>query len=373
MYNDQTMRKLRIAQIAPPFLTVPPKTFGGTEAVVSNITEELVKRGHDVTLFASGDSQTSAKLVSAFSKALQYEELDKMLSPLAKNLHWMYSLPLFYHTVKAFEQAGEFDIIHDHTHYLSCFFTGFTKTPMLATYHGSFTLAEQSPIEKLLLEKYKDHNWTAISNSQKNETTLGLNFVSTIHHGLHLHDYPFNETPDDYLVWLGRITDRKGISEAITVAQHLNKKLIISGNIKERDQQYFDTEIKQHIDSKQIIYDGPSDLARKGELLRNAKALLYPVKWEEPFGMVMIEAMAVGTPVIGFNRGAVPEVIKNGETGFVVDNLDGLIEATKRIYALTENDYTQMRSNSRHHAENNFTVEKMVDRYEEVYVKLVTS
>ena len=364
------MRKLRIAQIAPPFIPVPPTTFGGTEAVVSNITEELVKRGHDVTLFASGDSKTSAKLVSDFHEALQYEELAKMLSPLARKLNWMYSLPVFYHAVKAFENAEKFDIIHDHTHYLSCFFSDFVKTPMVSTYHGSFTIAEQSPIEKMILQKYKRHNWTAISKSQKNETTLGLKFVGTVHHGLHLNEYLYNETPENYLVWLGRITDRKGIAEAISVAKNLEKNLIISGNVKDRDKEYFEKEIKTHVNGKQIIYDGPSDVKRKVKLLRNAKALLYPVKWEEPFGMVMIESMAVGTPVIGFGRGAVPEVIQDTRTGFVVNDLQSMIAVTKKLYAMTDSEYRKMRKNARSHIEKNFTVERMVDQYEQIYTKI---
>lgn len=365
------MRKLRIAQIAPPFIPVPPPTFGGTEAVVSNITEELVRRGHDVTLFASGDSKTSAKLVNIFDKALNYEELDTMLSPLARKLNWMYSLPALLHIVKAFESSGKFDIIHDHTHYLSCFFSDFVKTPMVSTYHGSFAIAEQSPIEKMILQKYRHHSWTAISKSQKNETTLGLKFVGTVHHGLHRNDYLYNETPQNYLVWLGRITDRKGIAEAITVAKTLDKKLIITGNVKDRDKDYFQKEINPHIDGRQIVYDGPSDVKTKVKLLRNAKALLYPVKWNEPFGMVMIESMAVGTPVIGFGRGAVPEVIRDGVTGFVVKDVRKMITVTKKLYSMNDSEYLKMRKDARRHIEKNFTVERMVDQYEKIYAKLL--
>ncbi len=365
------MRKLKIAQIAPPFIAVPPKTFGGTEAVIANITEELVKRGHDVTLFASGDSKTSAKLVSAFPKALRYEELSKMLSPLAQKLNWMYSLPAMYHVAQAFEQTQDFDIIHDHTHYLSCFFSEFSKTPMVSTYHGSFSLAEKSPIEKMLLEKYKTNNWIAISGSQKNESKIAINIVRTIHHGVHVEAFKYEETPDEYIVWLGRITDRKGINEAIAVAKSLHKKLLISGNVKDRDLEYFQKEIAPQIDNTLIVYDGPSDHKRKTALLRNAKVLLYPVKWEEPFGMVMIEAMAAGTPVVGFARGAVPEVVIDGKTGFVVLNTKEMIAATKKIYDLPENEYKMMRKASRAHIEAHFTVEKMVDAYESVYSQLI--
>jgi glycosyltransferase involved in cell wall biosynthesis len=365
------MRKLRIAQIAPPFLPIPPENYGGIEAVVSHLTEELVKRGHDVTLFASGNSKTSAKLVSAFHESLHYEQLENMLSPLAQKLNWMYSLPFFYHAVQAFENAGDFDIIHDHTHYLSCFFSNFVKTPMVSTYHGSFTLAEQSPIEKLILQKYKRNNWVAISNSQKNETNLGLKFVGTVHNSLHINDYLYNEKPENYLVWLGRITDRKGILEAIHVAKSLDKKLIITGNVKDRDKEFYKDQIEPSIDNKQIIYDGPSDLPTKVKLLRNAKALLYPVKWNEPFGMVMIESMSVGTPVIGYANGAVPEVIKDGVTGYVVKDLKSMTSKTKKIFSMTDTEYIKMRKNARVHIEKKFTVEKMVDTYENIYSKLL--
>lgn len=364
------MKKLRIAQIAPPFLSVPPKTFGGTEAVVSNITEELVKRGHEVTLFASGDSQTTAKLEYTFQQALNYEELEKTLSPLGQKLRWMYSLPVFMHVIKALEQEKKFDIIHDHTHYLTCFFSEFLKTPLLSTYHGSFTLAEQSPIEKMLLEKYKNLNWVAISESQKSESKIKLNIVSTIYNGIHINEFSYQEKPQEYLIWLGRITDRKGIEEAITVAKTLNKQLIISGNIKDRDMEYFETKIKAHIDGQQIVYAGVADFKKKHELLRNAKALLYPVKWEEPFGMVMIEAMAVGTPVIGFRRGAVAEVVQDKKTGFIVDTLDEMIAKTKQLYELSLYEYIFMRRESRLRVKKLFTVETMVDQYEALYVKL---
>lgn len=364
------MQKLRIAQIAPPFLSVPPHTFGGTEAVVSNITEELVKRGHDVTLFASGDSQTTAKLEYTFQKALNYEEIEKTLSPLAQKLRWMSSLPVFMHIIRALEQEKRFDIIHDHTHYLTCFFSDFLRTPLLLTYHGSFSLAEQSHIEKMLLEKYKRLNWVAISEGQKNESKIDLNIVSTIHNGIHLNEFSYQEKPQEYLIWLGRITDRKGIEEAITVAKTLKKNLIISGNIKERDMEYFEIKIKPHIDGQQIIYTGVADFKKKHELLRNAKALLYPVKWEEPFGMVMIEAMAVGTPVIGFRRGAVAEVVQDMKSGFVVDTLDEMIAKTKQLYELSLYEYIFMRRESRLRVKKLFTVEAMVDRYESLYEKL---
>jgi glycosyltransferase involved in cell wall biosynthesis len=320
----------------------------------------LVRRGHDVTLFASGDSKTSAKLVSVYPKAVNYEAIQQMLSPLARNLQWMNSFPVFYHAVKAFEQAGEFDIIHDQTNYVGLFFARLIKTPVVSTYHGSFRNAEESPIEKQLLEAYKDHNWIAISDSQRKQTSIPLHFAGVVHHGIHVEKFPFSEKPGEYLVWLGRITPRKGIKEAIMAAKMAKERLVIAGVVKERDAEYFRTEIEPLIDGKQIVFIGPVDHEKKVEVLQHAKALLYPISWEEPFGIVMLEAMACGTPVIAFRRGAVPEVIVHGETGFIVETEKQMVKAIQDIEKIR-------RITCRQHVATHFTVGKMTDSYEELY------
>lgn len=367
---------MRIAQIAPPFISVPPKNYGGTEFVIHALTEELVKRGHDVTLFASADSQTSAKLVSSFNQPLTPKNTASLFSPLAYKLFWMHSLPALMHVQSVFEHAKDFDIIHDHTHYLGIFFSRFIKTPMVSTYHGSLQWASRSPIEKMILKKYKKHSWVAISENQKKMSSIDLNFASVIHHGIDPDNFSFNEKSKDYLVWLGRITKQKGIIEAITASKQTNKKLIIAGIINPRDQDFFETEVKPHIDGKQIEYIGSVDFEKKVELLKNAKALLYPITWEEPFGLVMIEAMACGTPVVAYNHGAVPEIVDNNTTGYVINvenNLQGLEElckAVNKLYMLPLSEYTQMRKNSRLRVENHFTIKNMTDKYEDVYKNL---
>lgn len=368
------MKKLRIAQLSTPLISVPPANYGGTELVVSMLTEELVRRGHEVTLFAPGDSKTSAKLVAPFPRSLTSQEMDKLFSPLALKLFWMHSLPSFYHAITAFEKAGEFDIIHDHFHYIGLLFSNLVKTPVVHTYHGDLSTAQKSPIEKLLFEKYKDQPWTAISESQKRNSQVPLNFIATIHHGVPIEKFSYNETPQDYLVWLGRITPKKGLQYAIEVAKRLAKPLKIAGVVHPRDEEFFQKEIKPHIDEKLIFFVGPLALPEKVNLLRNARALLYPVTWEEPFGLVMIEAMATGTPAVAFVNGAVPEVVKNQETGYLVSQdkgLEGLVEATQKIYSASTSAYREMRIKARKHVEENFTVEKMVDKYEEVYSKLI--
>jgi glycosyltransferase involved in cell wall biosynthesis len=358
------MKKLRIAQLSTPFITVPPKNYGGIELVVHNITEELVRRGHKVTLFAPGGSKTSAKLVSPFKTPLNNKATQKLFSKVGWQLPWMHTLPSLYHAVLPFERAEEFDIIHDHFHYLGLLFSQLVKTPVVSTYHGDFSSAVKSPIEKLILDKYRNNNWTAISQTQKRNCPLKLNFVSVIYHGIQIKRFAFAEKPGDYLVWLGRVNPKKGLKEAIEVAKAVRRKLIISGFVNPRNQEFFNQEILPQIDKKLIFFKGALTHQEKVKLLKGARALLYPVAWEEPFGLVMIEAMACGTPVVGFRRGAVPEVVVDQETGFLVKNKREMIQAIKNIGDIS-------RKACRMHIEKNFTVEKMVDKYEELYFNVL--
>jgi glycosyltransferase involved in cell wall biosynthesis len=377
------MRKLKIAQIAPPFYSVPPKNYGGTELVVYNLTEELVRRGHDVTLFASGDSQTSGTLQSVFPYALRGSKATSLFSPRADKLHWMHGIPFLYHVSRVFEHPFEFDIIHDHTHYVSVFFAPFTKTPVVSTYHGAFNWAEESPIERRVLKNFPHHPWIAISQRQKELSTLGLHFASVIHHGIDVRLYPFEAHADDYLVWIGRITPQKGIEDAIDAARQAGKTLRIFGIVHDRDKKYFSEKVKPLIDQKTIIFEGAADLEIKVAALRHARALLYPIHWEEPFGLVMVEAMAVGTPVIGYARGALPEIVRDGETGFVVQpvqtfnqvtekrGVKGIIAAIKKLYSLPNSRYEKMRSLTRKRVEEHFTRQHMAEKYEQVYEKIL--
>jgi len=360
-------RKLKIAQLSTPFFDVPPKTYGGTELVAYNLCEGLTKRGHKVTLFATGSSKTSAKLEYVFKKALGLNWHEKLLSPLAQKLFWAYALPCLYHAILPYEKAKEFDIIHNHFHYFGLFFASLTKTPTVTTYHGDISTAQNCLIEKLIFEKYKKANWVAISYSQKKRAKIKLNFVGVVHNGIDIKKFPYSEKHQNYLAWLGRITKKKGILEAIKLAKETGEKLLIAGIVNPRDQEFFQKEVKPQIDNKQIFYLGPANHRKKVNLLKNAKALVYPISWEEPFGLVMVEAQACGCPVIAYKRGAVPEVVKNKKTGFVISpklGLYGLKEALRNI------DYIE-RKECRKWVEENFTVEKMVQKYEEIYYKIL--
>ncbi len=367
------MKKLKIAQLSTPFISVPPPNYGGIELVVYNLTEGLVKKGHQVTLYAPGDSKTSAKLESSFPKALFYENMQSLFSPLAFNLFWLHSLPTLYHAILPFEKANQFDIIHNHLHYLGLFFTNLVKTPILHTYHGDFSSAIKSPIEKMVLEKYKNAYWTAISESQKKNCPIKLNFVGVVHHGIPIEKFIFNQKPKNYLAWLGRITPKKGIEIAIKVAKTLKIPLKISGIVHQRDKKFFDTKIKPEIDNKLIFNIGPLSMKEKVKFLAEAKVLLYPVTWEEPFGLVMIESMACGTPVIAMNRGAVPEIVIDQETGYLDYSLtdEEMISLTEKLLSLDERKYQKMRSMARKRVENNFTIEKMTEKYEKIYYSLI--
>lgn len=205
----------------------------------------------------------------------------------------------------------------------------------------------------------------------KKGSKVKLNFSATIHHGIPIEKFPYNKKPENYLVWLGRITKKKGLTEAIKVAKATKTKLIIAGIINPRDQEIFNKEIKPEIDHKQIFYIGPVGHQSKVKLLKNAKALLYPVSWEEPFGLVMIEALACGTPVIAFKRGSVPEIVKDNKTGYQVRTVSEMIKAVKKLYSMPVEEYQKMRYNCRKQVEKNFTVEKMVDQYEKMYYKIL--
>jgi len=379
---------MRIAQLSTPFIQVPPEGYGGTELVVSLITEELVARGYDVTLFASGDSKTRAKLVAEFAEAIHYDKMESLFSPQAAKLFWMHSLPSLMHISKLIDSIDSFDIIHNHFHYLPLFFTSQTTVPFVHTYHGDFSVAEESVIERMVLEKFSHQNWVAISESQKKNCQLGLRFVSVIHHGIQLQQFSYEENPENHLVWLGRITEKKGTQDAIEVAKKVGMHLTVAGVVHERDTAFFQQKIEPQVDNDTIRYVANLNLTQKVDLLKRAKVLLYPIHWEEPFGMVMIEAMACGTPVIAYNHGSVPEIVKDGETGFIINasetntqgdfsikavGFEGLCEAVKRITSMSSQEYAQMRKACRKRVEDYFTVERMVDSYDALYKKILST
>jgi glycosyltransferase involved in cell wall biosynthesis len=337
---------MRIAQIAPPWIPVPPQTYGGTELIISWLCDELVKRGHEVWLFATGDSKTKARLVPVWPSSLWRANL--------RTPHAVFSLMY----QKLLEMQDQFDIIHDHCEFYTCPYSKFLKPPIITTLHHPLT---EETIT--LYKKFPNVNFVAISKNQRKQGP-GINIVKTIYNGIPLDKYPLNEKPKDYLLWLSRIGPDKGIAEAIDIAKLSGQKLIISGNILPQYADYFEFRIKPLIDGKKIQFVGASDFPKKVELFRNAKAFLFPVKRPEPFGLVVIEAMACGTPVIAFKQGSMPELIKDGETGFLVDSIEEAVSALKKIEEIK-------RENCRSWVKENFSLRKMVNRYEKLYKKIL--
>jgi glycosyltransferase involved in cell wall biosynthesis len=341
---------LRIAQVAPLYERVPPRLYGGTERIVGYLTEELVRRGHDVTLFASGDSQTTARLVSPSAKALR-------LDPMSPD-------PLSAHIVElgqVLERAAGFDVIHSHVDYLAFPFTRLIRTPTLHTLHGRLDLPFLVPVFRF----FRGVPLVSISDAQRTPLAgLRLAWAASIHHGIPLDRYPYSRGPGRYLAFLGRIAPEKRLDLAIAVAQRVGLPLKVAAKVDPADQNYFEQQIRPILDHPLVEFVGEIDDQAKPRFLGEALALLFPVDWPEPFGLVMIEAMACGTPVIARPCGSVPEVVVAGHTGFIGDTLDELVEAVKRVDTIE-------REACRRHVEARFTVERMCDDYERLYRQLV--
>ena len=301
---------IRIGMLSPIAWSTPPKKYGPWESVVSLLTEGLVKRGIDVTLFATADSHTAAKLHAVCPRP--YEEDKSIMVKVYECLH----------ISEVFERANEFDIIHNHFDYLPLTYSGLVDTPVVTTIHGISS--------RKILPVYKKYNnntfYVSISDAYRCQE---LDYIATVRHGIDMEGFHFNDKPQDYLLFLSRMHKDKGAKEAIEVAKKTGRKLRIAGFIA--DQAYFEKEVQPHIDNEQIIYEGHVDPERKKELLSNAYALLHMINYDEAFGLGVVEAMASGTPVIAMNRGSMPELIKDGETGFLVNSVDEAAEAVKRL------------------------------------------
>lgn len=349
------MKKLRIAQIAPLWETVPPRKYGGIEIIIDKIINELLRRGHEVTLFASGNSKTKAKLKAVFPKSLFEMKID-----------WYHRSQNLINAANAFSMANDFDVIHNHAGDNGLLFSGTTRTPVLTTLHNILPSAKQENSDEYITLKYFSGktNFVSISFNQRTHTDIKFNYAGTVYNGVNLKDFSFNLKPRNYLAWLGRIHYGKGLWNAVSAAKASGSNLIIAGNITcENDEKYFQS-VKPMIDGEKIKFIGEVGSREKNKLLSGAKAVLFPSIWEEPFGLVMVEAMATGTPVIGFNKGSVSEVVKDGVTGFVVKDDKEMVEAISRIDKIN-------RAECRKHVEKNFTIEKMVDEYEKVYEKII--
>ncbi len=342
---------MRIAQVAPLYESVPPRLYGGTERVVSWLADELVQRGHEVTLFASGDSRTHARLVSAWPRALR-------LDPAQPDPFALHTLEL----AQAFSRADDFDVVHCHVDYLAFPYGRLVSTPVVHTLHGRLDLR---PLIHVLTE-LREVPLVSISNSQREPLTgLDLNWVATVHHGLPMRDVPAVTTASDgrYLVFLGRMSAEKRPDLAIAVAKRAGLPLIMAAKVDRPDREYFEREIRPQLGHPLIEYIGEVSDAEKWRLLGDALALLFPIDWPEPFGLAMIEALACGTPVVARPCGAVPEIVRDGEVGFLADTVDELVAAVKRVDVID-------RARCRRWAEAQFSVGVMADHYESVYRRL---
>jgi len=343
------MEKLKIAQLVLPWIPLPPPKYAGTEWVVYWLTEELVKRGHKVSLFTVEESKTKAKKEFLFKKAFG---LQKDVMATLKNSFY----PLM-HVANCFTK--EFDIIHSHAQFLGLPFAAVSKTPSIHTFHRQFKFEKKDDLD--LVKHYKNLNFTSISNAQR---IKGINFIKTVYNGIPIEKFKYSKTAENYLLWVGRIVDKKGPKEAILTAKKLNLALIIAGKITDRA--YFNKRLKPLIKGK-IKYVGELPQAKLVPLYRKAKALLCPVKWNEPFGLTAVEAMACGAPVIAFKNGGLKETILNNKTGFLIPEkkgVKGLAEAVKNIGKIKRVD-------CRKRVEKYFTVQKMTTEYEKLYYRIV--
>jgi glycosyltransferase involved in cell wall biosynthesis len=339
---------MRIAQVAPLYESVPPRLYGGTERVVSWLTEKLVFLGHDVTLFASGDSVTNARLIPACSKALRLDA-----ECVDANAHHILLIE------KVLHYADEFDLVHFHTDYLHFPISRREQLPSLTTLHGRLDIPDLVPLYK----EFREMPLVSISDSQR-QPLCWANWLGTVHHGLPPESLSLCEAPGDYLAFLGRISPEKGVDHAIEIAIRSGRRLKIAAKIDRADREYFERRIKHLLDHPLVEFVGEIGHTEKNEFLGNAAALLFPIQWREPFGLVMIEAMACGTPVIAYPRGSVPEVIADGVSGFLVDGVDKAVAAVGRLGELD-------RSTCRRHFELNFTDERMALDYLNLYRQLV--
>ncbi len=334
---------MRIAMLSPIAWRTPPRHYGPWESVVSLLTEGLVSRNHDVTLFATGDSITSGKLHAVCARG--YEEDHSIIPKVWECLH----------ISELFEHAEEFDIIHNNFDFLPLTYTSFITTPVVTTIHGF-----SSPG---ILPVYKKYNnkvfYVSISEADRSPD---LDYIKTIHHGIDINQFDFQPEPDDYLLFFGRIHHDKGAREAIEIARTCNKKLILAGIIQ--DDTYYHQYVESYLDNVNVVYAGSVGPDKRNQLLGKASALLHPINFNEPFGLSVIESMACGTPVIAFNKGSMPEIIETGSNGFLVNTTSEAIDAVAHISDID-------RASCRRRVEQHFTSSHMVEQYIQVYENII--
>jgi glycosyltransferase involved in cell wall biosynthesis len=334
---------MKVAVLAPVAWRTPPRHYGPWEQIASNIAEGLIKLGIEVTLFATGDSITAGKLETIC--ATGYEENRDQDAKVLECLH----------ISNLMEKAAEFDIIHNNFDFLPLTYSGLIKTPVITTIHG-FSSPKIIPVYK----KYNDTgHYVSISNADR---SAELNYLATVYNGLDTRDFEFHETPDDYLLYFGRIHPDKGTAEAIAIAKKSKRKLLIAGIIQ--DENYYREKVEPQL-SADIEYIGHAGPTKRRELLGNAYALLHPISFNEPFGMSVAEAMLCGTPVIAFNRGSMPELIKDSETGYLVNTVDEAVEAVGCISDINRIDCYNWASSQ-------FSCDKMVEDYFDLYKRILS-
>jgi glycosyltransferase involved in cell wall biosynthesis len=372
---------MKIGIIASIWIQVPPPNmgFGAQEYLAYQLVEGLIKKGHEVTLFASGESKTSGKLVSVTDRQVKDIQTDDYK---IKDVFEMMNLEA------AYKRAADFDIIHNHLLPYGLLFSGFTTTPTVHTLHHQIYKTRGDIYAYL---RYKDQNFISISNAQR-RIVPQLNYIETVYNGIDPASFPYNEKPGDYLLYIGRVKKYKGIHTAIAVAKQARMPLKIAGPVPQPSQPdykevhpYWEEEVKPHLGGA-IEYVGAVEGDEKVRLLQNAKALIFPVEREEPFGMTLIEAKSCGTPVIAYAQGASPEIVSDGNTGFLINRNDedirgtfqitqtgmaGLIEAVTKLTTLSPEASQAMRKASRKQVEEHFTIQRMVDGYESIYKSIV--
>lgn len=335
---------MKIAHVAPVATTIPPPKSGSVETMTSLLTEGLVARGHDVTLFATADSKTKATLAAIYAHGYWHDE----------NM-WPWELYEMLNLAAAVERAREFDIIHYEAAYypMSLAFTRLSPTPIVQTLHHSPSAAEVA-----LWSRYPEAPFVAISQEQA-MLLSGVNVVGTVLHGIDTDNFTFRETPDDYLLFLGRFTEGKGVLQAIDVAKRVGMKLVLAA----AEDDYYREKVAPHVDGTRILYYGEADFAAKVKLFGGARALVYPIQAREPFGLVLAEAMACGTPVVALDRGAVREVVDEGVTGMIFNDLDAMAANLTSVFSFD-------RRRIRERAVARFGVERMVNEYVAVYERI---
>jgi glycosyltransferase involved in cell wall biosynthesis len=338
---------MRIAQVAPLYERVPPLLYGGTERIVSYLTEELVRQGHDVTLFASGDSITQAKLVACSERSLRLDE--RVIDPLAHH---------FVLLEEVFARAGDFDILHFHIDYLHFPLSRRHNTRHLSTLHGRLDMTDLIP----LYRKFGDVPVVSISRAQR-QVLPWLNWQGTVYHGLPADLYQARGEREDYLVFIGRISIEKRLDRAVEISKRSGMRLKVAAKVDAVDRKYFKT-IDHLLDDPHVECIGEVGESGKQDLLANAHALLFPIDWPEPFGLVLIEAMACGTPVIAYRCGSVPEIVEQGVTGFIVDNVCDAVQAVADARQLD-------RALCRSRFEERFSAGRMAEDYLRIYERLL--